>query len=57
MYSNWIEHDGSNLEIIVITNVGTFFFDQYSILNKKDRYIKFSLKLSIFHLNIVQECI
>ena len=27
------------------------------ILNKKERYIKFSLKLRIFHLNIVMECI
>ena len=27
------------------------------ILNKKERYIKFSLKLRIFHLNKVMECI
>ena len=27
------------------------------ILNKKERYIKFSLKLRIFHLNTVKECI
>ena len=27
-----------------------------TILNKKERYIKFSLKLRIIHLNIVKEC-
>ena len=27
------------------------------ILNKKERYIKFSFKLRVFHLNIVKECI
>ena len=31
--------------------------DESHILNKKERYIKFSLKLHIFHLNIVKECI
>ena len=31
-------------------------FDQY-ILKKKERYIKFSLKLRSFHLNIVKKFI
>ena len=29
----------------------------YILNKKKERYIKFSLKLRVFHLNIVKECI
>ena len=61
-YSIWNRWKSSIRQIVKIkisSTINWYIFIHFcNILNKKkERYIKFSLKLRIFHLNIVKECI